>query len=350
MERIRAWLGKGRRSNGGGRAAPSPDDKPMSLRGLIAETLAEVEAMANYALSSGSEVPVSLLESLQAMVEEDASLGSSQEHSAGSYRESAAQLGELGRIHHALARVVHPASPRSILLLDRERRRPWWIRALGPVPVIRGLIIAGLIFVAAWIGLSLTSAADGSVDWQNEQGIRLLIEELHLLAAAGVGAAFAGLFLASRHVTRGTYDPKYASSYWIRLVLGVVAGMILALLVPLQGDALGNIGTPVLAMIGGFSVSVVYRILKRLVSAVETLVGGDLDGHSAADIERTRGREERLQERIRLGKELMDVRELLTARDGTDGLDRLDRTIADLIGPIAPHKDSGHGSPRERSR
>lgn len=103
----------------------------MTLRGLIAETLAEVEAMANYALSSGSEVPVSLLESLQSLVEDEASHGSKEENVAVSCRDRTARLGELGQIHHALARIVHPASPRSILLLDRERRRPWWVRSLG---------------------------------------------------------------------------------------------------------------------------------------------------------------------------------------------------------------------------
>lgn len=329
MSGIREWIASKRRAHD---PANRSAGNAVPLQNLIDETLSEAAAMADYALSCGDEIPASLLESLQTFAE-DQDARPPVERSGRPPSAQAVRLGELGRIHHALARIVHPANPRSILLLSRERQRPLWIRLFGPVPLIRGLIVAALIFVAAWIGLSLTSAADGTVDWQSEHGIDLLIEELHLLAAAGVGAAFAGLFLASRYVTRGTYDPTYASSYWIRLVLGVVAGMILALLVPLQGDALGNIGTPVLAMVGGFSVGVVYRILKRFVSTVESLVGVDLNASSAAAAERSRTREELLQERIRLGKEMIEVRDLLGAGNEPEGLDRLDRTISDLVGP-----------------
>ncbi len=310
----------------GRRTDRSARDRFAPLETLIDDTLAESEAMADYALSSGSEVPPLLLESLQSLIE-------ARVNDDGRSSGSTLRLGELGRVHHALARIVHPANPRSILLLARERRRPLWLRLFGPVPLIRGLIVAALVFVAAWIGLSLTSAADGTVDWQNEHGIQLLIEEFHLLAAAGVGAAFAGLFLASRFVTRGTYDPTYASSYWIRVVLGVVAGMILALLVPLRGDALGNVGTPALAMIGGFSVGVVYRILKRLVSTVESLVGADLDRRSTANEGRPPEREEQFQERIHLGRRMAEVRDLLESRDSSTARERLDGVIADLIGP-----------------
>jgi len=318
------------------RHARQPTDHGASsgvlLRNLIDETVAEAAAMADYALSCGDEVPAPLLESLQ-VIADDQDTRPPAERSESPSAAQAARIGELARVHHGLTRIVHPANPRSILLLSRERHRPLWIRLFGPVPLIRGLIVAALIFVAAWIGLSLTGAADGTVDWQSEHGIDLLIEELHLLAAAGVGAAFASLFLAIRYVTRGTYDPTYASSYWIRLVLGVVAGMILALLVPLQGDALGNIGTPVLAMVGGFSVGVVYRILKHLASTVESLVGVDPDARTSAAAERSRTREEVIQERIRLGKEMMEVRDLLGSGNEAEGLDRLDRTISNLVGP-----------------
>ena len=75
------------------------------------------------------------------------------------------------------------------------------------------MTIAAIISLAAWIGISLFSAVDGIVDWKRDFGVHLLVEELFLLSAAGLGASFAGLFQANRFVTRGTFDPKYSSTY-----------------------------------------------------------------------------------------------------------------------------------------
>ena len=284
-------------------------DPSESIKRLSVGLLDEAEAMADYAFSSGKEVPPTLMTALQRVMADPPSAERGIEAVPG----STLVLSELSRIHQSLARIVHPATPRSILLLAREGRRPLAVRILGPVPLVRGLTIAALISVAAWIGLSTTQAADGTVNWTEDHGVWLLIEELHLLAAAGVGAAFAGLFQASRYVTRGTYDPKYASSYWTRFVLGVVAGMILALLIPLESDALGSMGAPLLAMLGGFSVRVVYRLLRRLVLTVESMVGGEPGVAEAqeVEVERARLQEQRRQEQINLGSQLVTIVETL---------------------------------------
>ncbi|MBU0595513.1 hypothetical protein KJ567_02360 [Candidatus Bipolaricaulota bacterium] len=299
--------------------------------------LAEAEAMAETALAEGKDVSPPLMTSLQTLL-------------TSAPPGTTADLGELSRIHQAFARIVHPATPRAILLLKQERRRAWFIRLLGPVSLIRGLVIAAVISVALWIGLSLTQAADGTVNWTCDYGIKLLIEELHLLAAAGVGAAFAGLFQASRFVTRGLYDPKYASSYWVRFVLGIVAGMILALLIPIQSEALGDMGAPVLAMLGGFSVAVVYRILKRLVSTVEALIGGDLDARANAAIETEQARmsEALGRDRIRLGGALLKVQGQLGRIENEEARKLLETLISDLLGtPSAGGSESSSASPRE---
>jgi len=287
--------------------------------------------MADYALSSGLEVPSPVMTALDALN----SRASRMERGIDPAPGAAPSFAQLSQIHQSLARIVYPATPRSILLLARERRRPLIFRIFGPVPLIRGLTIAALISVAAWIGLSTTDAADGTVNWTTDHGVRLLIEEFHLLAAAGVGAAFAGLFQASRFVTRGTYDPKYASSYWTRFVLGVVAGMILALLLPIESEALGNMGAPLLAMIGGFSVRVVYRLMNRLVLTVESMIGGDPGAAAAHDIEaeRSRMQEEKREERTKLGARLMGILETLQAR-GSDPatVGRLRELTRDVLG------------------
>lgn len=80
------------------------------------------------------------------------------------------------------------------------------------------------------------------------------------------------------------FDPKYEPSYWIRLLVGIMAGLILASLIPVDPDALNGLGHPTLSLLGGFSASLVYRILNLLVSFVEDIVkrmGNAMLGSSA---------------------------------------------------------------------
>ncbi len=107
---------------------------------------------------------------------------------------------------------------------------------------------------------------------------------MFLLAAAGLGASFAALFLVNRYIAEASYDPKFEASYWIKFALGLISGIILAQLVPIgemtveagaPETGIGRLAKPVLALLGGFSSALVYRILNRMVAAVETLVRGE---------------------------------------------------------------------------
>jgi hypothetical protein len=100
------------------------------------------------------------------------------------------------------------------------------------------------------------------------------------LTAAAVGACFANLFRAYRYVSAGTYDPKLDMSYWMRLILGLIAGYILAELISLDFDTM--LGRPLLAILGGFSASAVFKFLERLVQSVETIVSADMSARADA--------------------------------------------------------------------
>lgn len=79
-------------------------------------------------------------------------------------------------------------------------------------------------------------------------------------------------------IVEGSFDPRYEPSYWIRFGLGLIAGLILTELVPFVPAADGEparFAKPLLALLGGFSAVLVYRILERLVTTVDGLVRGD---------------------------------------------------------------------------
>jgi hypothetical protein len=105
---------------------------------------------------------------------------------------------------------------------------------------------------------------------------RLLLRELFLLCAAGLGACLTALYRASRDVARGTYDPEFDHTFLQRVVLGMATGLILAELLPIGAGA-SPLVLPAVALVGGFAASVVQRLLSRVVAALEALFNGDPD-------------------------------------------------------------------------
>ena len=99
-----------------------------------------------------------------------------------------------------------------------------------------------------------------------------------LLCSAGLGVSFAILHRISRQVANATYDEAHNFQVTIKVVLGLASGTILAQLVPI--NSLGQLGTltkPTLALIGGFSSSLVFRVLTRLVESIEGLFAPDAE-------------------------------------------------------------------------
>jgi hypothetical protein len=238
--------------------------------------------MVRYAFGSGLSVPPTVVRSIDASLalrrKGHGPLGNG-EAVHETLKESWASEAMLTRLlaaHQHLTRIVAPATPRTILLFataDRGSR----LSFLGPVRLVRHMLVAATICLVAFILLATSPEVDQtSGNVFNSSGTSLLVNLLFYLAAAGIGASFAALFTAYRYVATTTYDPKYESSYWMRFILGLIAGVILPALVPVasQGNA-SDMTRPLLALLGGFSASFVYRLLDRLVQTAESLVRGD---------------------------------------------------------------------------
>jgi hypothetical protein len=176
-------------------------------------------------------------------------------------------------------------------------------------------IFSLIIFVL----ISLSSYVDGKSLSQgvlNNHGINLLFNLFFIISAAALGGCFSNLFQANKFITDGTYDPKYESSYWIRILLGLIAGLMLAVIIPATGDL--NLGEgkglhltiPLLAMLGGFSAALVYRILTRIVWAVESLFIGKQDDASQQKIlnMQTLHEQEQLIEQQNTFQDLMKIK------------------------------------------
>jgi hypothetical protein len=272
---------------------------------LQQQMVEECVAMAKHALAAGLNVPGDVVETLEKFTKQKA---------AETPTDTAAwDIKQLNAVHNRLAKIVEPATPRTILLLDKESQKKGIWKFLGAVPFIRRLMLVAIISLVLFILISLSPFIDDNAESWNlfkASGLALLLRELFLLCAAALGASFAALFRANRYVVTGTFDPKYESTYWLRLVLGVIAGMLLATLVPIgQAEGGADFSIPLLAMLGGFSADVVYQILTRLVEAVASLVRGDAQRQVDAQRKELKARasEEESKNRFQLASNLMDV-------------------------------------------
>jgi hypothetical protein len=315
--------------------------------------LAECLAMAKYAFSSGLKVPGWLTERLdniavQELGEEvkqsithDMPSAEDQHapHESLPQGERSANAKELAAIHGRLSEIIAPATPRTVLLLATETARMGFWSFLGPVRLVRGMAIVAIVCLLAFIALSLSSEVNTESIGKNifeSHGFTLLINLSFLMTAAGLGACFAALFLANRYIAQGTFDPKYESSYWIRFILGLMAGLILSQLIPLSNSHSSTVVVtrPMLAMLGGFSAAVVYRMVNRLIEALESLASGETREINAVQEQAAQARlaAQSAQTRVQLAASLTKLQQQLGAHASPEVLQQeLDRVMKNLV-------------------
>jgi len=291
---------------------------------LEKQVLLGAEAMARYALASGLRVPAAVVDTVR--------------RADTTYRhtpdEEIPEFDALLRAHAELVRIVAPATPRTILLVSEGRRSR--LSMLGPVRLVRQMLIAVVVLLVSFVLLAMSPDVNArSGDPLTSSGWALLVNELFFIALGGLGAAFSALFTAYRYISEGTYDPKYESTYWLRFILGLMAGLLLPALIPIGGGADDSTLTkPLLALLGGFSAAMLYRVLERLVTTVESLVQGDSRELRAAERQAVTARAvaDAGRERLAVAAELRRLQDRVRD-DGDAGISEdLDRLVEALVG------------------
>ncbi len=262
----------------------------------------ECEMMLHYAQSQGRLVPphiIAQLGDLQAIVYD-----MEQELKNGAKKIDPLSLNYslIGEIHHELAKVIAPASPATVFLMEKHKKKGLF-GFLGPVPLVRRLNVITLLCLITFLSLFYTQGVNGvdsytvNGDILSYDGLKFIFNELVIVCIAALGSCFYALFEVYKYISKNSYDPKYDSIYWIRFFLGIVSGVILAQFIFVSpeiinpensqetANELGAFITykPLLAFLGGFSARVVHKILNSLVEALETFISG-----SARDMVRAR--------------------------------------------------------------
>lgn len=281
-----------------------------SLEDIIAfktqtQTLAECETMVRYAQAQGKTIPSHILKQLSDLnaiaheLNQDIKTGNTDQLDPRSLN-----MALIGDLHRELAVVIAPATPATVLLMETNKRKGLF-GLLGPVPLVRRLNMITMLCLLTFLGLFFAKEVDSisiNGDILSYEGMAFVYNELVILCMAALGASFYALFEVYKYITKNSYDPKYDSIYWIRFVLGIVSGVILAQFIFVSPEILGEdvsdvadnvtksreLGgfmtyKPLLAFLGGFSARVVHKILNSMVEAIETFISG-----SARDMVATR--------------------------------------------------------------
>lgn len=286
---------------------------------LVKETIfLECNAMLKYALGKGLNVPNSVVQNIVDCQKSSSKIDSNAEKNDDSTTQCLLQL---NKSHSQLSKIVSPAKPNTLVLFEKEEKSSFF-KFLGPVGLVQRMLIIAIFSLIALICLSISPYVTGdpkSFGLTTNHGISLLINQLFLISAASIGASFAALFQVNSFIKDATFDPMYESTYWVRFTLGLLAGMMLATLIPLEtfDNANGQIDgfeRPLLSLIGGFSASVVFRILTRLTTAVETIFKGDIKEiiESRDLVNNMKIEQLNIQNKIQLLNELKTLQDMMT--------------------------------------
>lgn len=222
----------------------------------------------------------------------------------------------LGRAHDGLAALIAPATPLTLRYLAANESR---IR----LPLVRRLALLAMFFLIGFILLELDpDVGAGESTFEQGSGHELLVNLLFQLCAAGLGATFAALFAVNVRLRDYSLDPRDEFAAWVRIMLGLVAGLVLSQLVPFEGEG-REFGRPLLALLGGFSVDVVFQTLRRLVELASSIVAPPGDSAEAMRMAAT-ARESQLK--VGVAQRLVRLRGSL---DGAAAAE-VDAIIADL--------------------
>jgi|HubBroStandDraft_1064217.scaffolds.fasta_scaffold24832_3 hypothetical protein len=274
---------------------PGPDtsgDGDASTLGmrdsLHRELLAQCDAMMRHAMGAGVEVPPDLLGRLDVFL----APAPPPPGADGSVTLNGPPVSDLTEIHKTLAGLVAPATPAAILLFAREQAAHPVLCSVGPVPLMRHFLLLSAVSLVALLAVSLSDQVNDqnlSRTLLNLSGFPLMMVEIFLLSAASMGSCFAILQKLNGYIAAGVYDPKYQATYWGRWMMGVISGIILSQLFfpffshplddagqPVPSNWLpSDVGQPMLALLGGYSASLVQRLIQKVMQAIESLFGGE---------------------------------------------------------------------------
>lgn len=247
-------------------------------------------------------------------------------------------LARLIKIHGLLCRIIEPATPRSLVAtkgtLGKGSRKTTVFIFFLIIATILGFLgylyslgtwgwnssttlhwpsdtpqteLSGTVITASLFPSPIMAKSGAKLIKKDDQGISGR-ESLNYLCAALIGSAFYGLLKAYGYIRKRIFDPDYILTYIIRLFLGIISGVILAMFGSelLEGtDTFSRLGPGIVALLGGYSAEAVRQVLDRAVEVSITVV---------------QGRDSFTQDRMDMSKDILSIAEEAAKDENTPNI------------------------------
>lgn len=186
------------------------------------------------------------------------------------------KISDLINAHNILIKNIAPATPNSIAYLNVVSKDDQKKSLFKKLPIIRNLIILAVVFLAIFIGTSLSDEVNTlslSKGILSNSGKSLLLNILFLCAISGLGVMFFLLKSISEGIKNATLLPEQSIYYVALIILGIISGLILSEIVSSYNDKgeLSIFNNAVLALIGGFSSDAIFSILQGIINKIKSI-------------------------------------------------------------------------------
>ena len=231
-------------------------NQPVIAAGYNAQAVKdEIGLMMNYAISSGKEIPNTLV------LSDDSSDSTLIDN------------------YNALRKVIAPATVESIRYINsqmilRGKTRKWYL-----IPIFTKCVVIATIALIALILISLSGDVDEANQAKgllNSSGTVLFKNLVFICAASLLGVMFYLLKTFGDKIRNYTLVPANSIELNASIIIGVISGFVIS---ELFAYTLDNIGTQnveihkmTLALLGGFSSDAIFSTLQGIVNKFKKLV------------------------------------------------------------------------------
>lgn len=321
------------------------ESQAKNLTQRIKNLLDDVDVMTDYITDTGKELPEDLVEKLAELDCSRSKLCQAEDTCDECMDEYACLM----KVHAGLAAKVAPATPTTLRATESPGGSIWVKHgAVNWIVLFTLISLVGMFVFYAWNNYELPAArperqVGKTADLKTQSGdaattttaavtvtkdqepVKAVSKAdqvrffLLIFFAAGLGSGFYSLTTSHAYIMQRTYNPQYDQAYYIRYILGLVAGMMLGCFGTQFFDLMqkGSTALPapvVLAVVGGYAAEAFSQILQRVGETLVTMVSG--------------GEKKEVQRRERAVKAEADLREARnkakTAKDLQDMAGKLD--------------------------
>lgn len=264
--------------------------KKYKIISLEEQTLRECDVMLKHASSMGRTFSPSLISKYQNVANKVGELSKLKvKHdtflSNQEIKLSLTDVEQLHSVHNDLSSLVSPATPYTLLFMQTDSQNGLGLfRMFGSVPLVRRMFFVTFLCLGIMLGFSFLDNATELITnplLSNERE-NILLAVLFRLSAAGIGASFYLLYKAKSYIGNNTYHPRFEETYWYEFGMGLMSGLIFSTFFDGQNIEIGAVANSeamnkiLIALLGGFSTSVVYEFLTRMVNAMASVFKPDV--------------------------------------------------------------------------